>query len=58
MDQLGGQFLAGQAGVLPFGGLDGDLGEQVGADDVAVAQPGLQPLGADSADGRRRLVAG
>ncbi|WP_244258031.1 hypothetical protein [Streptomyces sp. Tu 2975] len=44
--------------MLPFGGLHGGLGQSVGADGMAAAQPGLQPLGADSADGGWGLVAG
>lgn len=44
--------------MLPFGRLDGDLGEPVGADELTVAQPGLKTLGADTADGRGGLVAG
>lgn len=56
--QPGGQLLAGQTGALAFSGLDGGLGEPAGADDVAVAQPGLQSLGADPANGGRGLVAG
>jgi hypothetical protein len=42
--QFRGQRFFGQAGVLPFGGLDGGFGEPVGVVDVTVAQSGLQPL--------------
>lgn len=56
--QVPGQLLAGQARVLPFGGLDSGFGEPVGADDVAVAQSGLQPLDADPANSRGGLIAG
>lgn len=58
MHQLSGQLLAGQADVLLFSGLDGDLGDPVRVHDMAVAQPGFQPLGADTADGGGGLVAG
>lgn len=54
----GGQPLARQAGVLALGGLEGCLGQLVGAVDLAVAQPRFQPLAADPAEGSRRLVTG
>ncbi|GAA2469569.1 hypothetical protein GCM10010388_72580 [Streptomyces mauvecolor] len=56
--QLGGQLLPGEAGVLPFSGLDGDRSKPVRPQDVSVSKPRLQPLGTDPADGRRRLIAG
>jgi hypothetical protein len=55
---LGGQLLARQAGVLALGGLEGSLGQLVGAVDLSVAEPRLQPLAADPAEGSRRLIAG
>ncbi|KUN31410.1 hypothetical protein AQJ27_51415 [Streptomyces olivochromogenes] len=54
----GGQSLARQAGVLALSRLEGGLGQLVGAEDLAVSQPRLQPLAADPAEGGRRLVAG
>jgi hypothetical protein len=57
VDHLGGQFLPGQAGVLPVGGLHSCLGELISPADLAVAEPGLQPFAADSAEGGRSLVA-
>ncbi len=53
----GSQFLAGQGRVLGLGRLHGLHGEGGGATDLAVLQPGLDPLGAGAADGGRGLVA-
>jgi hypothetical protein len=43
--------------VLAFGGLEGSLGELVGTENLAVAEPGGQALDAELAKGGRSLVA-
>jgi hypothetical protein len=57
VDQLGGQLLAGQAGVLAIGGLDGRLGRLVGATNAAVAKPGGQAPDAEAAEGGKTSPA-
>lgn len=55
---MGGHVLAGDAGVLGFGGLDGPGGQFVGAADLPVTQPGGQTPPAGPADGDWGLVPG